>query len=56
MTVPIPAPETIREFKVQTSLYDASYGRSGGGNIQLVTETAATNVTGPPTNTSATKR
>ena len=32
-----PAPETIAEVKVLTSLYDASVGRSGGGNIQLVT-------------------
>jgi hypothetical protein len=32
--VGVPAPETIEEFKVQTSLYDARYGRSGGGNIQ----------------------
>jgi carboxypeptidase family protein/TonB-dependent receptor-like protein len=34
----LPAPETIQEFKVQTSLYDASFGRSGGGNIQAVTK------------------
>jgi hypothetical protein len=34
----IPAPETIQEFKVQTSLYDATFGRSGGGNIQAVTK------------------
>src|SRR5713226_7202598 len=34
--VAVPAPETIEEFKVQTSLYDATYGRSGGANIQLV--------------------
>ena len=34
--VSIPAPETIQEFKVQTSLYDSTFGRSGG-NIQAVT-------------------
>jgi hypothetical protein len=34
----IPAPETIQEFKVQTSLYDATFGRSGGGNIQAITK------------------
>jgi len=34
-----PAPETIQEFKVQTSLYDATFGRAGGGNIQIVTKT-----------------
>src|SRR5262249_54210582 len=30
----VPAPESVQEFKVQTSLYDAGFGRSGGGNIQ----------------------
>jgi hypothetical protein len=38
-----PAPETIEEVKLQTSLYDASTGRSGGGNFQLVTR-AGTNL------------
>ena len=42
VNVPIPAPETIQEFKVQTSLYDATFGRSGGANIQVVT-TSGTN-------------
>lgn len=37
--VSVPAPETIDQFIVQTSLYDARYGRSGGANIQLVTKT-----------------
>lgn len=37
-TVAVPAPETIHQFKVQTSLYDATFGRGGGGNIQLVTK------------------
>lgn len=32
-----PAPETVQEVKILTSGYDASLGRSGGGNIQLVT-------------------
>ena len=32
-----PAPDTLEEVKLQTSLYDASTGRSGGGNFQLVT-------------------
>lgn len=41
-----PAPETIQEVKVLTSLYDASVGRSGGGNIQLVTKSGSNNFNG----------
>src|ERR1700739_1341244 len=33
--VPLPNPDTIQEFKTQTSLYDASAGRNGGGNVQV---------------------
>jgi hypothetical protein len=32
-----PASDTIEEVKLQTSLYDASTGRSGRGNFQVVT-------------------
>jgi hypothetical protein len=39
--VGVPAPEVIEQFKVQTSLYDARYGRSGGGNIELVTKSGS---------------
>ncbi len=41
-----PAPETISEVKVLTSLYDASVGRSGGGNIQIVTKQGGNDVHG----------
>lgn len=37
ISVAVPAPETIQEFKIQTSLYDATYGRGAGGNVQAVT-------------------
>jgi hypothetical protein len=30
---PLPNPDSIQEFKVSTSLYDATQGRNGGGNI-----------------------
>src|SRR5439155_6006838 len=39
--VAVPAPETIQEFKVQTSLYDATFGRGGGGSIQAVTKSGS---------------
>jgi hypothetical protein len=34
--LPIPNPEAIQEFKVATSLYDASLGSKGGGALALV--------------------
>src|SRR5881394_2511098 len=34
--VPLPNPDVIQEFKVQTSLYDASQGRNGGGNVNTI--------------------
>jgi hypothetical protein len=40
--VPIPSPDSVQEFKTQTSLYDATTGYSSGGNINLVTR-AGTN-------------
>lgn len=41
-----PAPETLQEVKLQTSLYDASTGRSGGGNFQLVTKSGGNKFSG----------
>jgi hypothetical protein len=35
-TTPLPNPDVIEEFKVQTSLYDATQGRNGGGNINAI--------------------
>lgn len=35
-TIPLPNPNTIQEFKVATSLYDAASGSKGGGAIGLV--------------------
>jgi len=36
---PLPNADVIQEFKVQTSLYDASQGRNGGGNINAILKT-----------------
>jgi Carboxypeptidase regulatory-like domain len=41
-----PAPETLEEVKLQTSLYDASTGRSGGGNFQLITKSGTNDIHG----------
>src|SRR6202040_3258330 len=35
---PLPNPDAIQEFKVSTSLYDATQGRNGGGNVQCHTQ------------------
>ena len=34
----IPNPDTLQEFKIQTSLYDAGYGRNPGANVNVVTK------------------
>jgi len=36
--IPIPSTDAIAEFKVQTSTYDASYGRNPGANVNLSTK------------------
>lgn len=36
--IAIPNPDTIAEFKVQTGMYDASYGRSTGANVDFVSK------------------
>jgi len=36
--IPIPNPDTIQEFKVQTSQYDAAYGQNPGANVNVVTK------------------
>lgn len=40
--VATPNPDSIQEFKVQTSQYDASYGRNAGANVDVLTK-AGTN-------------
>ena len=50
----VPAPETIQEFKVQTSLYDVTFGRGAGGSVQAVTRSGTNEFHGAFMNTSAT--
>ncbi|HKV06136.1 MAG TPA: carboxypeptidase-like regulatory domain-containing protein [Candidatus Acidoferrales bacterium] len=39
--VPIPSPDAIGEFKIQTSTYDASYGRNPGANVNVTTKSGS---------------
>jgi hypothetical protein len=36
--IAIPSPDAIQEFKIQTSTYDATYGRNPGGNVNVLTK------------------
>jgi hypothetical protein len=36
--IPIPNPDAIEEFKVQTGLYDVAFGEHGGANVSLITK------------------
>ncbi|HXY04251.1 MAG TPA: hypothetical protein VEI49_11800, partial [Terriglobales bacterium] len=44
--VPLPNPDVIGEFKVQTSLYDASQGRNGGGNVNAILKSGTKTIHG----------
>ena len=37
----IPNPDSIQEFKIQTSTYDASYGRNPGANVNVITKSGS---------------
>jgi hypothetical protein len=45
-TFGIPNPDTLQEFKIQTSLYDAGYGRNPGANVNVVTKSGTNTVHG----------
>jgi hypothetical protein len=42
----MPNPDAIAEFKIQTSSYDASYGRNPGANVNVVTKSGTNNFHG----------
>jgi hypothetical protein len=44
--VPLPNPDVIEEFKVQTSLYDASQGRNSGGNVNAILKSGTSHIHG----------
>ena len=35
--IPIPSPDALEEFRIQTTLYDAGFGRDAGANVEVVT-------------------
>lgn len=39
--IAVPATDSLQEFIVQTSLYDASQGRNAGGNVEAITKSGA---------------
>ncbi|MBX3291142.1 MAG: TonB-dependent receptor [Acidobacteria bacterium] len=44
--IAVPATDSLQEFIVQTSLYDASNGRNAGGNVEAVTRSGGNDLHG----------
>jgi hypothetical protein len=40
----VPNPDALQEFKIQTSTYDASYGRNPGANVNVVTKSGSNSI------------
>jgi len=45
-TFAMPNPDAIAEFKIQTSTYDAGYGRNPGSNVNVITKSGTNNFHG----------
>lgn len=45
-SIPVPSPDAIQEFKVQTAGFDAGYGRNPGGNVDVVTKSGTNDIHG----------
>jgi hypothetical protein len=45
-TFAMPNPDAISEFKIQTSSYDAGYGRNPGANVNVITRSGTNNFHG----------
>jgi hypothetical protein len=43
---PFPFPDAVQEFSVQTSSYDAAYGQSAGGVVNIITKSGSTSFHG----------
>ncbi|MEW6730214.1 MAG: TonB-dependent receptor [Acidobacteriota bacterium] len=44
--IAVPATDSLQEFIVQTSLYDASQGRNAGGNVEAITKSGSNSLHG----------
>ncbi len=44
--IPIPNPDALQEFKIQTTNYDAGFGRDAGANVDVVTKTGTNKIHG----------
>lgn len=44
--IPVPNPDALAEFKIQTTSYDAGFGRDAGANVDVVTRTGTNQLRG----------
>ena len=44
--IAIPNPDTLQEFKIQTTNYDAGFGRDAGANVDVITKSGTNSIHG----------